>query len=62
MVCVGWLVDFVEVLKQFVDVQVGVYMLFENWWIYLVMLGKQESDIEVIKCQWGVFYGIDFEF
>lgn len=61
MVCVGWFDDYVEVLKQLVDVVMFVYVLLENWWIWFMVLGKKDSDLEVIKCQWGVFYGIDLE-
>ncbi|MBL2617061.1 hydrolase, partial [Klebsiella pneumoniae] len=31
------------------------------WWTYPATLGKQESDIEVTKRQWGAFYGTDLE-
>ncbi|MBN0588536.1 hydrolase, partial [Pseudomonas aeruginosa] len=30
-------------------------------WTYPATLGKQESDIEVTKRQWGAFYGTDLE-
>ena len=57
MVRVGWSADFAEALKQPVDAQAGAHTLPENWWTYPATLGKQESDIEVTKRQWGAFYG-----
>ena len=50
MVRVGWSSDFA-----------GAHTLPENWWTYPATLGKQESDIEVTKRQWGAFYGTDLE-
>jgi hypothetical protein len=61
MVRVGWSADFAEALKQPVDAQAGAHTLPENWWTYPLALGKQESDIEVTKRQWGAFYGTDLE-
>ncbi len=61
MVRVGWSADFAEALKQPVDAQAGAHTLPENWWTYPATLGKQESDIEVTKRQWGAFYGTDLE-
>ena len=61
LVRVGWSSDFAEALKQPVDAAIGGHALPENWWVYPVALGKQESDIEVTKRQWGAFYGTDLE-
>ncbi|MCL9940379.1 hydrolase [Klebsiella aerogenes] len=61
MVRVGWSADFAEALKQPVDAQAGAVKLPENWWVYPPALGKQDSDIEVTKRQWGAFYGTDLE-
>jgi nicotinamidase-related amidase len=61
MVRVGWSADFAEALKQPVDAQAAAHALSENWWSYPVSLGKQDSDIEVTKRQWGAFYGTDLE-
>lgn len=55
MVRVGWSSDFAEALKQPVDAQAGAHTLPEHWWTYPATLGKQESDIEVTKRQWGAF-------
>ncbi|MGK9173047.1 hydrolase [Yokenella regensburgei] len=61
LVRVGWSADFAEALKQPVDAAAGGHALPENWWDYPAALGKQESDIEVTKRQWGAFYGTDLE-
>lgn len=61
LVRVGWTADFAEALKQPVDAQTGGGQLPENWWHYPQALGHQSSDINVIKRQWGAFYGTDLE-
>ncbi|MFI8319769.1 hydrolase [Kosakonia cowanii] len=61
LVRVGWSADFAEALKQPVDAAMGGHGLPENWWDYPAALGKQASDIEVTKRQWGAFYGTDLE-
>ena len=61
MVRVGWSDDYAEALKQPVDAHAPAKALPENWWTYPATLGKQESDIEVTKRQWGAFYGTDLE-
>ncbi|VDR26354.1 Isochorismatase family protein yecD [Raoultella terrigena] len=61
MVRVGWSADFGEALKQLVDAQTGAHALPDNWWTWPLALGKQDSDIEVTKRQWGAFYGTDLE-
>lgn len=61
LVRVGWSADFAEALKQPVDAAMGGHSLPENWWDYPAALGKQASDIEVTKRQWGAFYGTDLE-
>lgn len=61
MVRVGWSADFAEALKQPVDAPAGAHALPENWWTYPQALGKQPTDIEVTKRQWGAFYGTDLE-
>ena len=33
----------------------------ENWWQHPAALGATDSDIEIIKRQWGAFYGTDLE-
>ncbi len=61
LVRVGWSEDFAEALKQPVDAQLPAQALPDNWWTYPATLGKQESDLEVTKRQWGAFYGTDLE-
>ncbi|QMJ03221.1 hydrolase [Citrobacter freundii] len=61
MVRVGWSDDYAEALKQPVDAQTPAKALPANWWDYPTALGKNASDIEVIKRQWGAFYGTDLE-
>lgn len=61
MVRVGWSADFAEALKQPVDAALPAHSLPDNWWNYPIALGKKESDLEVIKRQWGAFYGTDLE-
>lgn len=60
LVRVGWAKDFGDAPKQPVDNSHGG-PLPENWWDWPAALGKQASDIEVIKHQWGAFYGTDLE-
>ena len=36
-------------------------MLPGNWWQHPAALGATDSDIEIIKRQWGAFYGTDLE-
>jgi len=60
LVRVGWAKDFGDAPKQVVDNSHGG-PLPENWWDWPAALGKQDSDIEVIKHQWGAFYGTDLE-
>ncbi|KNC94316.1 hydrolase [Trabulsiella odontotermitis] len=61
LVRVGWAADFGDALKQPVDAPAPARALPDNWWVYPPALGKQDSDIEVTKHQWGAFYGTDLE-
>lgn len=61
LVRVGWSDGFAEALKQPVDAPAGGHTLPANWWDYPQALGKQPSDLEVTKRQWGAFYGTDLE-
>lgn len=61
LVRVGWSKDFSEALKQPVDAPAGTHALPDNWWDYPAALGKKDGDIEVIKRQWGAFYGTNLE-
>lgn len=60
LVRVGWSADYAEALKQPVDAPPRK-VLPENWWQHPAALGATDSDIEIIKRQWGAFYGTDLE-
>ncbi len=53
--------DYAEALKQPVDAPSPAKVLPENWWQHPAALGATDSDIEIIKRQWGAFYGTDLE-
>ncbi len=53
LVRVGWSADYAEALKQPVDVPSPAKVLPENWWQHPAALGATDSDIEIIKRQWG---------
>ncbi len=61
LVRVGWSPDFAEALKQPVDAGAAGNGLPENWWQFPEELQVQDSDIRIIKRQWGAFYGTDLE-
>lgn len=61
LVRVGWSSDFADALKQPVDAPLSGHSLPDNWWHPPVALGQEQSDIVVIKRQWGAFYGTDLE-
>ena len=61
LVRVGWSPDFAEALKQPVDAPNPAHALPDNWWQPPKALGQEDSDIVVIKRQWGAFYGTDLE-
>lgn len=53
LVRVGWSADFADAPKQPVDAAHAGGALPDNWWVYPDALGVQESDLHVIKRQWG---------
>ncbi|PKH26964.1 hydrolase [Enterobacterales bacterium CwR94] len=57
---VGWSADFGDAPKQPVDAA-GGHALPENWLTFPAALGVQPSDLQVLKHQWGAFYGTDLE-
>ena len=61
LVRVGWSPDFADALKQPVDMPSSGHKLPDNWWQPPVALGQQQTDIVIIKHQWGAFYGTDLE-
>lgn len=60
LVRVGWSADFADALKQPVDSARGD-TLPANWWDIPADLKAQDSDIRIIKRQWGAFYGTELE-
>ena len=63
LVRVGWGADYAEALKQPVDVPSAGEPggLPASWWQIPAEVGQQESDILIIKRQWGAFYGTDLD-
>lgn len=63
LVRVGWSDSFADALKQPVDKPspAPIGGLPDFWWDYPEELGVQESDISIIKRQWGAFYGTDLD-
>ncbi|WP_282806659.1 hydrolase [Hafnia alvei] len=61
LVRVGWNESFDEALKQPVDAPSPAHALPEDWWNFPKALNAQPEDIEVIKHQWGAFYGTDLD-
>lgn len=61
LVRVGWSADFADALNPPVDAPLSGHELPDNWWHPPVALGQQDSDIVIIKRQWGAFYGTELE-
>ncbi|AUX93774.1 hydrolase [Mixta gaviniae] len=61
LVRVGWSPDFADAPKQDVDSALMHGALPENWWDYPPALGVEPGDLQVVKHQWGAFYGTDLE-
>lgn len=61
MVRVGWSADYAEALNPQVDAATPAGALPPEWWHYPPSLGKRDADIEIVKRQWGAFYGTDLE-
>ncbi len=63
LVRVGYAQDFADALRQPVDrpTQFPAGGLPPQWWDFPPELGVAESDIRVIKHQWGAFYGTELE-
>ncbi|HEJ9093959.1 hydrolase [Serratia odorifera] len=63
MVRVGWSDTFAEALKQPVDrpTPAPVGGLPADWWTFPEALAVDDSDILIVKRQWGAFYGTDLE-
>lgn len=61
LVRVGWSTDFADAPKQPVDMAATLNALPDNWLAFPPQLGVQDSDIRIIKRQWGAFYGTDLD-
>ena len=61
LVRVGFSPDFADALKPTVDAQHGMGKLPDNWWDYASELNVADTDIHIIKRQWGAFYGTELE-
>ncbi|QCR35955.1 hydrolase [Nissabacter sp. SGAir0207] len=61
LVRVGWSADYAEALKQPVDQPAPARELPADWWEFAPALQVAESDISIIKRQWGAFYGTDLD-
>jgi nicotinamidase-related amidase len=61
LVRVGWSADGGDALRQPVDRPSPRKSLDDDWWEFPTELGAIDSDIRVIKRQWGAFYGTDLE-
>jgi nicotinamidase-related amidase len=63
LVRVGWSSSFAEALKQPVDKPMPGKPegLPDDWWTFPEQLAVSDSDILVIKRQWGAFYGTDLD-
>lgn len=61
MVRVGWSATFDEALKQPVDASAPAASLPDNWWEFPEQLNVTDKDFQVVKRQWGAFYGTDLE-
>lgn len=63
LVRVGYAPDFADALRQAVDrpTQFPPGGLPAQWWEFPPELGVAESDLKVIKHQWGAFYGTELE-
>jgi nicotinamidase-related amidase len=61
LVRVGFAPDFADALKPPVDAQHSLGKLPDNWWDYAPELAATDSDIHIVKRQWGAFYGTELE-
>ncbi|MFP1835220.1 hydrolase [Lonsdalea quercina] len=61
LVRVGWSADFGDAPRQTVDQPNATGALPENWLTFASGLNLSDSDIRIIKHQWGAFYGTDLD-
>lgn len=61
LVRVGWSADLGDAPRQTVDQPNAAGTLPENWLTFASGLNVSDSDICIIKHQWGAFYGTDLD-
>ncbi|ARD38102.1 hydrolase [Edwardsiella ictaluri] len=61
LVRVGWSASGADALRQPVDAPASGGTLADNWWDYPPALTPQAQDIQIVKHQWGAFYGTDLD-
>jgi nicotinamidase-related amidase len=61
LVRVGWSADGGDAPHQLVDRPMPSQGFPADWWEFPEALGVAESDIRIIKRQWGAFYGSELE-
>jgi nicotinamidase-related amidase len=61
LVRVGWSADGGDAPRQVVDRSVAGHAFPADWWDFPDELGVIDSDIRIIKRQWGAFYGTELE-
>lgn len=61
LVRVGWSSDYADAPKQPVDTPTALPPggLPQQWWAFPPALGVADSDIRIVKHQWGAFYGTE---
>jgi nicotinamidase-related amidase len=61
LVRVGWSADGGDAPRQLVDRPPPNKGLSADWWEFPDVLGVVDSDIRIVKRQWGAFYGTELE-
>lgn len=61
LVRVGWSADGGDALRQTVDQPPPASARSDDWWEIPAELGAIDSDIRIVKRQWGAFYGTELE-
>ncbi|RDS84057.1 hydrolase [Dyella psychrodurans] len=61
LVRVGWSADGGDVPRQEVDRPMPNMSLPADWWEFPEALRVVDSDIRIVKRQWGAFYGTELE-
>jgi nicotinamidase-related amidase len=61
LVRVGWSADGGDAPRQPVDRPMPAMTLPPEWWDFPEELGVTDSDIRIVKRQWGAFYGTELE-